>query len=107
MPVSGKPPKKVQVSPEALEAFLNKGGESAVVKQPATTRTEVKKPVTVDRVVGRPKKDQNSEPLIPTQLRLTQSKLDEIDKAISERKIKVSRHAWFLEAIELMLSKDK
>ena len=40
------------------------------------------------------------------QLRLTKGKLREIDKALSQRKVKVSRHVWLLEAIEEKLEKE-
>lgn len=40
------------------------------------------------------------------QLRLTKGKLREIDEALSQRKVKVSRHVWLLEAIEEKLEKE-
>ena len=40
------------------------------------------------------------------QLRLTKGKVNQIDSAISERKIKIPRHLWLLEAIEEKLERD-
>ena len=40
------------------------------------------------------------------QLRLTKGKLREIDEALSQRKVKVSRHVWLLEAIQEKLEKE-
>ena len=44
--------------------------------------------------------------LARVQLRLTKGKLKEIDEALSQRKVKVSRHVWLLEAIEDKLEKE-
>lgn len=44
--------------------------------------------------------------LARVQLRLSKSKLQEIDALLSQRKVKVSRHVWLLEAIQEKLEKD-
>ena len=40
------------------------------------------------------------------QLRLTKGKLREIDEALRQRKVKIPRHVWLLEAIEEKLEKE-
>jgi hypothetical protein len=40
------------------------------------------------------------------QLRLKKEKLAEIDKLLNQRKVKVSRHVWFMEAIEEKLERE-
>lgn len=47
--------------------------------------------------------DDNS--IVRVQLRLSKSKLDQIDSLLSNRSVKVSRHVWLLEAIEEKLNK--
>ena len=44
--------------------------------------------------------------IVRVQLRLTKGKLREIDEALNQRKVKVSRHVWLLEAIEEKLEKE-
>lgn len=41
------------------------------------------------------------------QLRLPKSKVDQIDESIKRRDVKISRHIWFLEAIEEKLKRDR
>ena len=67
------------------DAFINRG---------LSTGTEKKPTIDLDTEVSR------------VQLRLTKGKLKEIDEALSQRKVKVSRHVWLLEAIEEKLEKE-
>ena len=46
------------------------------------------------------------ESIARVQLRLSREKLRQIDAALQQRKVKVSRHVWFLEAIEDKLEKE-
>ena len=66
----------------------------AFISQGLTTGTEKKSTIDSDTSVSR------------VQLRLTKGKLREIDEALSQRKVKVSRHVWLLEAIEEKLEKE-
>ncbi|MGV2831590.1 hypothetical protein [Myxosarcina sp. GI1(2024)] len=53
----------------------------------------------------KPTSDDDNE-VARVQLRLTKGKLREIDRVLSQRKVKVSRHVWLLEAIEEKLEKE-
>ena len=57
---------------------------------------------------SKPSKNTTSdeEQIARLQLRLTKGKVNQIDSAISERKIKIPRHLWLLEAIEEKLERD-
>lgn len=69
-----------------VDAFIDRG---------LSTGIDEKKPtIDLDTEVSR------------VQLRLTKGKLREIDEALSQRKVKVSRHVWLLEAIEEKLEKE-
>lgn len=68
-----------------VDAFIDRG---------LSTGTEKKPTVDLDTEVAR------------VQLRLTKGKLREIDQALNQRKVKVSRHVWLLEAIEEKLEKE-
>ncbi|BAZ47390.1 hypothetical protein NIES4102_44360 (plasmid) [Chondrocystis sp. NIES-4102] len=68
-----------------VDAFIARG---------LSTGTEKKLTIDDDTEVSR------------VQLRLTKGKLKEIDEALSQRKVKVSRHVWLLEAIEEKLEKE-
>ena len=68
-----------------VDAFIDRG---------LSTGTEKKLTTNDDTEVSR------------VQLRLTKGKLREIDEALSQRKVKVSRHVWLLEAIEEKLEKE-
>ena len=46
------------------------------------------------------------ESIVRVQLRLSKEKLRQIDAALQQRRVKVSRHVWFLEAIEDKLEKE-
>ena len=68
-----------------VDAFIDRGLRSGTEKLPTSNdETEVAR----------------------VQLRLTKGKLREIDEALSQRKVKVSRHVWLLEAIEEKLEKE-
>lgn len=83
-------------------------------KQTAVSRKPKLKDPDVDAFIdqglkvdtdSRPNRD-NSTEIARVQLRLTKGKLHEIDEALSQRKVKVSRHVWLLEAIEEKLEKE-
>lgn len=74
-----------------IDALINRGGEV-----PSSKTTPVATPTKIE----------DPERIIPTQLRLTKSKLDEIDKQVKRSKIKISRHSWLLQAIEEKLERD-
>ena len=83
-------------------------------KKSALSRKPKPKNQNVDAFIDRGLKTSNrSKPSIDddtevsrVQLRLTKGKLREIDEALSQRKVKVSRHVWLLEAIEEKLEKE-
>ena len=79
--VSRKPKPKNQNA----DAFINRGLKTSPEKKPT---------IDDDTEVAR------------VQLRLTKGKLREIDLALNQRKVKVSRHVWLLEAIEEKLEKE-
>ncbi|MEO0011765.1 MAG: hypothetical protein RLZZ535_154 [Cyanobacteriota bacterium] len=81
--LSRKPKPKNQNS--HVDAFIDRG---------LSTGTEKRLTIDDDTEVSR------------VQLRLTKGKLREIDQALSQRKVKVSRHVWLLEAIEEKLEKE-
>lgn len=68
-----------------VKAFIDQGLSTGTKKEPT---------IDDDNEVSR------------VQLRLTKGKLREIDEALSQRKVKVSRHVWLLEAIEEKLEKE-
>ena len=45
--------------------------------------------------------------IMRVQLRISKAKLEEIDKALSQRRVKISRHLWIMEAIEGKLEREK
>lgn len=69
-----------------IDAFIEKGLSSGNEKKPTSDDAN-----EVARV----------------QLRLTKGKLREIDRVLSQRKVKVSRHVWLLEAIEEKLENEE
>jgi len=83
-------------------------------KKSALSRKPKPKNQKVDAFIDRGLKTSNkNKPTIDddtevarVQLRLTKGKLKEIDEALSQRKVKVSRHVWLLEAIEEKLEKE-
>ncbi|NJK58460.1 MAG: hypothetical protein HC939_22010 [Pleurocapsa sp. SU_5_0] len=81
--LSRKPKPKNQNS--HVDAFIDRG---------LSQGTEKKTTIDLDTEVSR------------VQLRLTRGKLHEIDQALNQRKVKVSRHVWLLEAIEEKLEKE-
>ncbi|MEM8722133.1 MAG: hypothetical protein AAGE84_23035 [Cyanobacteria bacterium P01_G01_bin.39] len=68
-----------------VDAFIDRGLKTSTEKKPI---------IDYDAEVSR------------VQLRLAKGKLREIDEALSQRKVKVSRHVWLLEAIEEKLEKE-
>ncbi len=76
-------------SQDDVENFINKGIQD---KSTANTKNSTSK-----------SKDEISR----VQLRISKGKLEEIDTALNNRKVKVSRHVWLLEAIEEKLEREK
>ena len=70
---------------EKVDAFINKGLQSVESSKPEVSEQE-----QIARV----------------QLRLSKAKLRQIDESLNQRKVKVSRHVWLLEAIEEKLEKE-
>lgn len=70
---------------QKVYAFINNGLQSSESTQPEVSEEE---------------------PIVPVQLRLRKSKLRQIDESLNQRKVKVSRHVWLLEAIEEKLEKE-
>lgn len=93
--ISKKPKKTGVLTEKDIDALINEGGDV-----PAKEKTKaVSKPVK-KKVVKKPAKK------IPVQLRLSQDLLDVIDGIIDDRVVKISRHAWFLEAIAEKIEKE-
>ena len=89
--ISKKPKNTGILSEKDIDALINKGGNVPVEEKPEVVNKTKKQPA---------KK-------IPVQLRLSQDLIDIIDEIIEDRVVKVSRHAWFLEAIAEKISKEK
>ena len=70
-----------------IDQFINKGLKTSEPASPSTTDEQ--------------------EPISRIQLRLPKSKVEQIDLIIKERDVKVSRHVWFLEAIEEKLKREQ
>ncbi len=70
---------------QKVDAFINKGLQSV-----ESSKLEVSEQEQIARV----------------QLRLSKGKLRQIDEALNQRKVKVSRHVWLLEAIEEKLERE-
>ena len=82
-------PQRTSLADDQIDALISKGGEVPSEKAKPTKAVFP-----------------NADRIVPTQLRLPQSKLDEIDALSRKRRVKVSRHSWFLEAIEEKLERD-
>jgi len=90
--ISKKPKKTGVLTEKDIDALINEGGDV-----PAKEKPKAKKPV---------KKAKKPAKKIPVQLRLSQDLLDVIDGIIDDRVVKVSSHAWFLEAIAEKIEKE-
>ena len=76
-----------------VEALILKGG--------SVPASKVAQPATQDHSTD--EKDRK----IPVQLRLSPEIIREIDNLIEKRVIKVSRHAWFMEALSEKIVKER
>jgi len=83
MPITKKP-KKIGLNESQIDKLISKGGDVPVEVKPKSTKRVRKKP----------------EKKIPVQLRLPQDLIDTIDGLLDQRLVNISRHTWFLEAIE-------
>ena len=72
-------------SPADVESYINKG-----LQQP-------------EKKVSKEKERKISH----VSLRLDREKLEEIDGLLAKRRVKISRHLWFLEAIEEKIMKEE
>lgn len=88
--ISKKPKNAGVLTEKDIDALISKGGDVPAEQKP--------------EVVNKTKKPAKK---IPVQLRLSQDLLDVIDEIIDNRVVKVSRHAWFLEAIAEKIEKEK
>lgn len=88
--ISKKPKNAGVLTEKDIDALISKGGDVPAEEKPE---------------VGN--KTKKSSKKIPVQLRLPQDLLDVIDGIIDDRVVKVSRHAWFLEAIAEKIEKEK
>ena len=82
---------KAVLKESEVENLISQGGEVPKEKKPAK----------------RVKKAQKPDKKIPVQLRLPQSLIDVIDDHRAKRLVRVSRHTWFLEAIEEKLRREE
>ena len=81
--MSRKP--KPKTHPTPVDTFIDKGLKTNTAKKTS---------------------DDDATEIARVQLRLTKGKLREIDEALNQRKVRVSRHVWLLEAIEDKLEKE-
>lgn len=93
MPISTKPTNQFRASDIDVDAFLNKGED---IPQPK--RDELESPTKGTEKKEKPKN---------VQLRLLPSKIAQIDALRTERRVPVSRHHWFMEAIEEKLEREE
>lgn len=82
MPISRKPKTKPKVSEKTITEIIEKGGSVPAEKN----------------VKGKAEQAVN--------LRLPEDVLDEIDKLVSARRVKTSRHTWLMEAIIEKLDRE-
>ena len=85
-----KKPKTTALSEKDIDALIQKGGEVPKDEAPAKPKKRSKKKVEK----------------IPVQLRLPSDLISTIDDLIDNRVVRVSRHAWFLEAIAEKIKKE-
>ena len=91
-----KKPKRTQspkLSNEEIDKLISKGGEV-----PNAQPTEV---TTAVRTKRTPQKK------VSVQLRLPQGVIDQIDTILDNRIVTISRHTWFLEAIEAKILSER
>lgn len=86
-----KKPKSKKLSEQEIDQLIKKGGE---VPPEADTA----------KIMGKNKK---SSKRVNVQLRLPQHLIDRIDGILDSRMISVSRHTWFLEAIEAKIKVEE
>lgn len=85
MSIITKKPRSSKMSDKDIDALISKGGDvPAAVKIDTNTTPKRSKP---DKKVN-------------VQLRLPQNLIDRIDQILDGRIVNISRHTWFLEAIE-------
>ena len=88
---------------------MKKQTKSAISRLPIDDENTTKKEIEfISKGLGtsQPETKEEQEKICRIQLRLPKSKVDRIDESINKRDVKVSRHIWFLEAIEEKLKRD-
>ncbi len=86
MAVISKKPKRKQLSETDIDKLISKGGDVPTKE----TATEVRAPRAKRKLQKK----------VSVQLRLPQNLIDQIDDILDNRIVNISRHTWFLEAIE-------
>ena len=86
MAVISKKPKRKQLSETDIDKLISKGGD-----------VPTKEAVQEARV---PRAKRKLQKKVSVQLRLPQNVIDQIDDILDNRIVNISRHTWFLEAIE-------
>lgn len=83
----------------------------AIAKRPIRENKEKASDKTVDELINRggsnPKSGINNDEVKKVQLRISQKKLDEIDKVLEKRTVAPSRHTWILEAVYEKLMREQ
>ncbi len=92
MAISKKPTKQTV----DVEALILKGG--SVPASPSAAKNTPQPPAPVDEDAAKK---------VPLQLRLSNETIRQIDELIERRVIKISRHAWFIEAISEKMLKER
>ncbi len=89
---------------------MKKQTKSAIARPPVdddhATSKEMDKFINKGLGTNEPETKDEQEKICRIQLRLPKSKVEQIDESIKRRDVKVSRHIWFLEAIEEKLKRD-
>ena len=86
MAVISKKPKRKQLSETDIDKLISKGGD-VPTKEPA-------------QEARAPRAKRKLQKKVSVQLRLPQNLIDQIDDILDNRLVNISRHTWFLEAIE-------
>ncbi len=89
---------------------MKKQTKSAIARPPIdddySTSNEMDKFINKGLGTNEAETKVEQEKICRIQLRLPKSKVEQIDESIKRRDVKVSRHIWFLEAIEEKLKRD-
>ena len=86
-----KKPKSKKLTEREIDNLIKKGGE-------------VPPEVDTAKMISKQKKPSKR---VNVQLRLPQQLIDRIDGILDDRMISISRHTWFLEAIEAKIKSEE